>query len=429
MTSFPPFGTDGIRGVYGKTITPFFSYALGKAIFKLGNIKRLAIGMDNRQSGPPLMLTLAQGFGEKVENYGPLTTPAFSSILRKGNYDLGIMITASHNGPEYNGFKLLNPDGSKIDVKLEKQISSLLEIETNPSGPIHLKEKDFFDIYRAGFVSFKTKGKYVFDLASGASQFVVPGICALLGIDATYIGLGEGKTINQGCGCLHMENLAKAMATGNYDLGFSFDGDGDRVLAMDKEGHILDGDDFLYLFALSFKQNHRLKGNAVVSTIYSNSFLKEALKEEGIDCFEADVGDHSVYLKLKENDFLLGGENSGHIIVMDELPSGDGLANALRLIDIYENKSAVFEKFKALSHTPRSERDVYFVDANKAKEAYESISFAKAIKEGQAKIEGKGKLVTRLSGTEPLIRVFVESQDKVKNDTIVSDIVSSLKES
>ncbi len=436
------FGTDGIRGKYGKwPVSEEFAHKLGSALFyymgKGSKGRRLLLGMDTRESGPFLANALLDGFasaGGKVDLVGVAPTPAIAFGVRKGTYDMGVVISASHNPWIYNGFKLFDGSGSKLSKVEEERIEKILEeeisLEEYPNqGPGKIEE--FEDLY-LGFLlsSVGTKDALkgfcvLMDCANGSISSYAPLLFERLGARwEAYFCNPDGKNINEGCGSEHPQVLAKKMKRGHYDLGLCFDGDGDRLVAIDEKGDVLSGDHLLYIFALYLYSKGGLRGNKLVTTIMSNRGLKVALAHLGILVYETDVGDRNVFFEMRERDALLGGEESGHIIFGDRHSTGDGLLSALILMEAmaYFGKplSELASEFKPF---PKGMKNL---EVGK-KIPLDQIPGFLPFLEGQRRDLGdRGKIVVRYSGTEPLIRVMVEAEDEVKVKKILDEITQRL---
>ena len=423
------FGTDGIRGLANQhPITAEVALQVGIAtglfISKDNTAKRVIIAKDTRLSGYMLESSLTSGLtsvGLDVFLLGPMPTPAVSMLIKSMRADLGIMISASHNTYEYNGIKIFGPDGYKLDDRDELEIEGILgNIDSYDLSSRMVGKAKRIDDAQARYIEY-VKGtldkdisfdgiKVVIDSAHGAAYKVAP--LALWELGANVISIGDspnGKNINHEFGSTSLSNLKKAVSNHKADIGIALDGDADRIIVIDETGNIVDGDALLAIIATEWKKLGKLKKNAVVATILSNIGLESYLSKEEMKLFRTNVGDRYVSQFMRENGYNIGGEQSGHIIIGDYSTTGDGLLAAIQILSIMKKSN---KKISALARlikiVPQIQRNYKISD-------YEKINtddVDEVHRIGQERIKEKGRILVRLSGTEPLIRVMGESQDK-----------------
>ncbi len=423
------FGTDGIRGVANQhPITAEVALQVGIAtglfISKDKTAKRVIIAKDTRLSGYMLESSLTSGLtsvGLDVFLLGPMPTPAVSMLIKSMRADLGIMISASHNTYEYNGIKIFGPDGYKLDDMDELEIEGILRnINSYDLSSRMVGKAKRIDDAQARYIEY-VKGtldkdisfdgiKVVIDSAHGAAYKVAP--LALWELGAKVISIGDrpsGKNINHEYGSTSLGNLKKAVNNHKADIGIALDGDADRIIVIDEMGNIVDGDALLAIIATEWKKLGKLKKNSVVATILSNIGLESYLSQEEMKLFRTNVGDRYVSQFMRENGYNIGGEQSGHIIIGDYSTTGDGLLAAIQILSIMKKSN---KKISALARlikiVPQIQRNYKISD-------YEKINtddVDEIHRIGQERIKEKGRILVRLSGTEPLIRVMGESQDK-----------------
>ncbi|HEX2234604.1 MAG TPA: hypothetical protein VHG69_14695 [Thermoleophilaceae bacterium] len=394
------FGTDGVRGVAGELLTAELALALGRAATRLSPAEspQVLIVRDTRESGEMLEASLAAGVaaaGGHALLGGVLPTPGASLLLRRYGFDLAAVVSASHNPYEDNGIKFFGPDGTKLGDESEAEIERLVHAgEPAPAGrmgrvrELHGAGGDYVRELELRFRDLDLSGKRVLlDCANGATYRTAPEIFRRLGADLTTVcAEPDGRNINRGCGSTHLDPLIEAMGDGAHDVGFAFDGDGDRVLAVDREGSVVDGDELMALAALHLRGNGRLKGDGVAVTVMTNFGFHRAMEGAGIAVATTPVGDRHVLAELMKRGWALGGEQSGHIIDTGFVPAGDGTASALLALE-------------ALGDRDLADRD-----------ALESAKGVwKAVEEESKALDGRGRVLVRPSGTEPLVRVMVEA--------------------
>ena len=430
------FGTDGIRGLANQfpmtaEVALRIGIATGLFIAKDKMAKRVIIAKDTRLSGYMLESSLTSGLtsvGLDVFLLGPMPTPAVSMLIKSMRADLGIMISASHNTYEYNGIKIFGPDGYKLDDSDELEIEGILgNIDSYDLSSQIVGKAKRIDDAQARYIEY-VKGtldrdinfdgiKVVIDSAHGAAYKVAP--LALWELGAKVISIGDcpnGKNINHEYGSTSLSNLKKAVSNHNADIGIALDGDADRIIVIDETGHIVDGDALLAIIATEWKKLGKLNKDSVVATILSNVGLDNYFSREKMKLYRTNVGDRYVSQFMRENGYNIGGEQSGHIIIGDYSTTGDGLLAAIQILSIMKKSN---KKISALARlikiVPQIQRNYKIRDYDKIN----TDDIDEIHKIGQERIKEKGRILVRLSGTEPLIRVMGESQDeKYLNQTL-----------
>ena len=420
------FGTDGIRGRVGDTpITPDFCVHLGWAVGKVlasSGSPLVVIGKDTRISGYMIESALEAGLasaGVDVNLFGPIPTPAIAYLTRTLRADAGIVISASHNPFEDNGIKFFDADGNKLPDEMEVAIETQLRQPVVSVGSQELGRAYRVDDARGRYIEF-CKGtidrgvnfrglKLVIDCAHGATYAVAPGVFSELGADVTVIGADpDGTNINHECGSTHPETVARKVVEIGADAGIAFDGDGDRVIMVDANGDIVDGDEMLYVIAKTGLPKGRLSGG-VVGTVMSNLGLERALETCGIPFERAAVGDRYVLELMRARGWQLGGEASGHLVCLALTTTGDGIVSALQvLVAMVENGRSLAELRNGMRKLPQAMVNVK-ID-NPGGIATNPL-VDDAIRGLEAHLNGRGRVVIRPSGTEPVVRVMVEGED------------------
>jgi len=408
------FGTDGVRGEAGTFLTAELATALGRAVTLASEATRpqVLIVRDTRESGPMLESALAAGVaaaGGDALLGGVLPTPAASILVKRHGLDVGAVVSASHNRFSDNGIKFFSPQGIKIDDETEAEIERLITEPSAAKGVGRVRElqgalEDYLRELTRAFPLDLSGTTVVLDCANGATHRAAPAIFERLGAKVeTVAAEPDGQNINAGCGSTHMENVSAAVAEAGADLGFAFDGDGDRVLAVDSRGGVHDGDELIALAATDLKRRDALRGGVAV-TVMTNYGFHQAMKEAGIEVATTAVGDRNVIEELRRRDWGLGGEQSGHIISMDFAPTGDGIAAALLAMRaLGERDLSDSTPFRRL---PQRLENVEVADRG----AIEGASAVwEAVEKESDALEGRGRVLVRPSGTEPLVRVMVEA--------------------
>jgi phosphoglucosamine mutase len=439
------FGTDGIRGRANGTITPELALRVGMAaglIFKNGDHRhRVLIGKDTRLSGYMIENALVSGFvsvGMDVLLTGPMPTPAVAMLARSMRADLGVMISASHNPYDDNGIKLFGPDGYKLSDELELQIEKLIDADLSKrlAKPAALGRAKRIDGVQDRYVEFAKHTlprnqsfegmRVVIDCANGAAYRVAPEALWELGADVISIGVEpDGFNINRECGSTAPEALCAKVREMRADIGIALDGDADRVVIADEKGRLVDGDQILAVVAKSLQDEGRLARPGVVATVMSNLGLERHLSTLGLELVRTPVGDRYVIEQMRKHGYNLGGETSGHIILSDYTTTGDGFVAALQVLAVVKKLgrpvSEVCHRFEPLPQVLKSVR-------YRAGRPLENGAVAAAIEVAQRRLDGKGRLIVRPSGTEPVIRVMGEGDDRELVETVVDDIVAALTE-
>ncbi len=413
------FGTDGIRGLAGGDVTAGLALSLGRvAVLRASSDHpRVFVIRDTRESGEMLESAIAAGAAEagaEVLLGGVLPTPAAPLMVRRYGFDLGIVISASHNSYEDNGIKFFGTDGFKLSDADELDIERLLDDHGPPPvtrGIGRIRQlrgtrDDYLRELQLRFRDLSLDGLDVLlDCANGATFKVAPEIFRRLGARVSVIAdLPDGRNINDACGSTHVDKLAAAVLAGGHDLGFAFDGDGDRLLAVDRGGQVVDGDELLALSAIHLRGRGRLTGNGVAVTVMTNFGFHTAMAEAGIDVATTDVGDRYVLEALRERGWALGGEQSGHIIDLGFAPSGDGIAAALLALEALDGED--LSRRTAMDKLPQLLVNVRVGDRAALDGA--ARVHAAITRESEALV-GRGRVLVRPSGTESLVRVMVEA--------------------
>lgn len=443
------FGTDGVRGVANTELTPELAMSLGKAgayvLAKQSERPLILIAKDTRISGDMLEDALAAGIlsmGGDVIKVGVLPTPGIAYLVRKLNADAGVVISASHNPFEYNGIKFFNGDGFKLDDSIEDEIEAIVtgkkeipqqQLSGASLGRIVTPSESVSEMYRE-FVK-STAGirldgmKIVLDCANGASSALAEGVFCDLGADVSVICCEpDGININDACGSTHPEKLCEAVIREKAAVGLAFDGDADRLIAVDETGTVVDGDRVISICAKLLKEEGRLKNDAVTVTVMSNLGFHKRAEELGMNVEVTAVGDRYVLENMRATGCVIGGEQSGHIIFLEHSTTGDGMIAALQLL------RACVKAEKPLSELA-AEMPIYpqvLINAkvkNENKHSYmEDGEVSAAIEAAEAKMAGEGRVLIRPSGTEPLVRVMLEGNDTEKIEGLAKDIAKLIEE-
>ncbi|MBB3228365.1 phosphoglucosamine mutase [Luteibacter sp. Sphag1AF] len=439
------FGTDGIRGQVGQSpISADFILRLGRALGAVlarqrGRRVTVVIGKDTRVSGYMFESALEAGLvaaGADVRLLGPMPTPAVAFLTRSLRADAGIVISASHNPHYDNGIKFFSAQGEKLSDELEAAIEAEVDapFETVSSETLGKATRVNDAVARyAEFCKatvpqeFSLRGmKLVLDCAHGATYQVAPKVFSELGAEVHSIGAEpDGLNINLGVGSTHPEALAKAVVERGADLGIAFDGDGDRVRLVDRDGTVTDGDDMIYVLARNWSARGLLRG-PVVGTLMSNYGIQRALREMGIALIRANVGDRFVLQQLKEHGGILGGETSGHILCLDRFTTGDGIVAALAVLEALVHSGETFGQARAgLTKLPQTMLNVRIEGA--ARQVLETGTVRNALAEVETQLEGRGRVVLRASGTEPLVRVTIEAADADEVNELATRLAEAVK--
>ena len=439
------FGTDGIRGMAGHfpldvRTTRLMGRALGHYLAKNKSGSRVVIGEDTRESSGWIAESVAAGLREAgvgVEGAGVITTPGVAFLARTRKFEAGIVISASHNPWTDNGIKIFGHDGYKlpddVELEIEREIFELLESgTTDEMKPALAPVAGLHQLYAAWLSAHVERAelhriKVVVDCANGAASAFAPEVFEDCGVEARFVhNQPNGKNINENCGALHPEIVAREMAGSGADVGITFDGDADRSLFADARGNVVNGDAVLLLVAREWKSRGMLKGNVVVGTTMSNMGVEKALAEAGIRMLRAPVGDKYVLEEMRKSGAELGGEQSGHIIFRDgEATTGDGLLTALRLLEIVARQGKPLAELLAdLKVFPQTIRNVRV----REKKPLEGIpEIAQEIRAAEAALDGSGRVIVRYSGTEPLARVMVEAESEEQMNKSAERLVGAIQ--
>jgi phosphoglucosamine mutase len=440
------FGTDGIRGTANREpMTAETALRLGKAagrVFRRGTHRhRVVIGKDTRLSGYMLEPAITAGLvssGMNVMLMGPMPTPAIAFLTRSLRADLGVMISASHNPYGDNGIKLFGPDGFKLSDELEAEIERLVEENGNDglveSGELGRAQRieDARGRYIENLKSSFPRGrslqglKIAVDAAHGAAYHIAADLLWELGAEVIRLGCApNGTNINDQCGSTYPETVAASVLAEGADLGIALDGDADRVIVVDERGRVVDGDQVLALIAQSWLSTGRLRGNAIAATIMSNFGLEKFINGLGLELHRTKVGDRYVVEAMRQRGLNLGGEQSGHVILSDFATTGDGLLAALQLLCVVQaSDRPVSEVCRAFEPVPQRLKNVPTL----SKIDLETPRIMAVIASQQARLAGRGRVIVRPSGTEPLIRVMVEADDASLLDEVLVEVQGVLED-
>lgn len=446
------FGTDGVRGVANVELTCDLAFKLGRAGgYVLGNKYasnkneriKVIVGKDTRISGDMLEASLTAGLmsaGCDVILAGVIPTPGVAFLTRAEDADLGVVISASHNPAEYNGIKFFNHEGFKLDDDIEKEIEYFIdspdEIDIEPSG-VNVGRKNFLHRAQREYIDFiKEKAghdlsglKVVLDCANGASYKIAGPVFEELGAEVIITNAEpDGININEKCGSTHPEGLKKAVVEHGADMGMAYDGDADRLIAVDENGDIVDGDKIMILSAIDLKEKGKLKDDTLVVTVMSNMGLTVAAKNNKINLSTTSVGDRYVLERMREKDYSLGGEQSGHLIFLEYNTTGDGVLSSVVLASIAVEKKEKLSKLASKMEVFPQVLVNTRVDNDKKNSYNDYPEVVDAIEAIEKKLLGEGRVLIRPSGTEPLVRVMIEGKEigqieKMANE--LAELISS----
>lgn len=431
------FGTDGIRGRAGEhPITAEFMLRLGRAVGSVlanGGIAPVFIGKDTRVSGYMLESALEAGLvsaGANVRLLGPMPTPAVAFLTRDLRGSGGIVISASHNPYWDNGVKFFDGNGEKLGDAVELAIERELDVVPEPSARIGKAARvddaaqRYAEHCRAAVPGLQLRGlRIVLDCAHGATYQIAPKVFAELGAQVHAIGVApDGENINRDCGATHIGALQAAVRDRGADIGIAFDGDGDRVQMVDADGAIADGDDLLYILVRDARTRGTLHG-PVVGTLMTNFGVERAIGELGAQFLRANVGDRYVLQMLKEHGGVLGGEASGHLLSLDHAPTGDGIVSALLVLDALQRQGKTLAQARAsLRRVPQVMLNVRTDPAVLA-----AVAVQTALRRVEGILRGRGRVVLRASGTEPLVRVTVEGEDAAEVQKLAQELANAVE--
>ncbi len=438
------FGTDGIRGKANEKITPELALKVGQAaglIFQRGEGRhRVVIGKDTRLSGYMIEYALVAGFtsvGMDTLLLGPMPTPAVAMLTRSMRADVGVMISASHNAYEDNGIKLFGPDGHKLSDEIEVEIETLItgDLSRRLSPPQDLGRARRIDDVRARYIEFAKRTlprnmtfdglRIVLDCANGAAYRVAPEALWELGAEVIAIGVDpDGFNINRDCGSTSPQALRQKVRELRADVGIALDGDADRVIMIDESGQVIDGDQLMAVVAESWRAQNLLSRPGIVATIMSNIGLERYLASLNLTLERTAVGDRYVLERMREGGFNVGGEQSGHMILSDYSTTGDGLVTAMQVLaEVQRKQQRVSEVCRRFEPSPQILRNV-----RAARDELEKETVARIIASAHQRLGATGRLVIRPSGTEPVIRVMGEGDNRELLEEIVSEVCHALKD-
>jgi len=440
------FGTDGVRGrANSYPMTADIALKLGAAAGRYfrtdgQNRHRVVIGKDTRLSGYMLENALTAGLtstGMNVLLLGPVPTPAVGFLTRSMRADLGIMISASHNPHQDNGIKFFGPDGFKLSDEAQDEIEHILAGTIEPTQPQNIGRAKRIDDARGRYVeyaktTFPVLGglsglKVVVDCANGAAYRAAPEVLWELGAEVIPVGVSpDGFNINQECGSTYTQTAAEAVVQHGADMGICLDGDADRVMIIDENGQVADGDQIMALMASRWAANGLLKGGTLVATVMSNLGLERYLQDQGLTLHRTAVGDRYVVEAMRANGWNLGGEQSGHIVMTDYATTGDGLIAGLQfLAAMADTGKPASELTQSFETVPQKLTNVRYTAGQ---EPLSAETVKAAIAAGEEKLKANGRLLIRKSGTEPLIRVMGECEDQALLDAVIGDIVTAVEQ-
>ena len=442
------FGTDGIRGKVGTGLmSPEKVLKLGWAVGRVlashdndhGRVNRVVIGKDTRISGYMFESALEAGLsaaGVDIELLGPMPTPGIAYLTRTLRASAGIVISASHNPYYDNGLKFFSPDGEKLGDDLEHEIEAMFEsemeiVDSSTLGKAHRVVDAvgrYIEACKASIpMGVRFNGlKVVLDCSNGATYDIAPKVFAELGANVVTIGdEPDGLNINLDCGSTHPERLITRVKVEGADLGIAFDGDGDRVLMVDNQGEVVDGDELLYIIARSrLSEGENIGG--VVGTLMSNLGMELAVKELGLEFARSQVGDRYVLETLSQNGWTIGGESSGHIICLDRTTTGDGIVSALQVLAyLAKEKMSLHDAKSGMKKFPQL---MINVTLSGNSDPMQSAAVQQSVAQAEAALKGRGRVLLRASGTEPLIRVMVEGEDDLLVTQLANDIAAQVEQ-
>ena len=426
------FGTDGVRGVANSELTAGLAYKLGQAgayvlTAETRHIPKILVGMDTRISGPMLEAALVAGIcsvGAEAVCLGVIPTPAVAYLTRFYNADAGVVISASHNPFEFNGIKFFNSKGYKLSDEIEDRIEAIITKSSEPlpaptGSKVGIKTdretatRDYVKFLIA-LADYDLKGlKVAIDCANGAAYRAAPMVLGELGAEIFAINdRPDGVNINKNCGSTHMKGLQHFVRECGADIGFAFDGDADRVLAVDEKGEMVDGDQIMAVIGLELKKRGKLAKDTIVATVMSNLGFDIMAAEKGIKLAKTKVGDRYVLEEMLNKGYTLGGEQSGHVIFLNHNTTGDGLLTALQLLNTVRSTGRkLSELTSVMQNLPQTLKNAKVKNENKHRYMEDEV-VARLCRELEAEFHGEGRVLIRPSGTEPLVRVMIEGRDQ-----------------
>ena len=442
------FGTDGARGVANKELTCELAMQIGRAaamVLAAKDIRRprVMIGKDTRMSSDMLESAIAAGFcsvGADVLLLGVVPTPAVAYLVREKGYDAGVMISASHNPCEYNGIKIFKSDGYKLPDAVEEQIEQIIldeaavppvriggDVGTVRSDPA-MREEYIRHVYRTSDFIFADM-HIALDCANGSAAYTAPKLFADLGAHCELLAAEpDGVNINRDCGSTHLQNLQNYVREHHLDAGFAFDGDADRLLCVDADGNVVDGDRIMCICAADLKARGKLRNDTLVVTVMSNMGLRKFCEQNGIRTENTKVGDRYVLENMLQNDFVLGGEQSGHVIFLDYANTGDGQLTAVQVLNVMKRTGRTLAELATeMEVFPQVLQNVRVSNMGKIRLATDPEVQA-AIAEAEKELGDSGRVLVRVSGTEPLVRVMLEGKDRAQIEKLCAEIAEVVRE-
>lgn len=440
------FGTDGVRGIANKELTPELAYNIGRAgayILTEERQGKILIGKDTRASGDMLEAALTAGIcsmGLDVISLGVIPTPAVAYLTRKYKALAGVVISASHNPGEYNGIKFFNAEGLKLPDEVEEKIEDIIlndiEIDIRPIkdkiGRVYIEEngaKDYKELLKTS-INVDLKGlKIAMDLGHGALYKIGPEIMEELGAKVIAINTNpNGMNINDKCGSTDPSIIQQLVIDSKADIGLSFDGDADRIIAVDEKGRIVDGDHILAICSADLKNKGKLKNDTVVGTVMTNMGLDVYLRDNGMNIVKTAVGDRYILEEMLKNNYSLGGEQSGHIIFLDYNTTGDGLATGLHLLEVLKQSNKPLSELNDIMKNYPQILINAKVDNGLKYKYMENPEIKAEIEKIEAMFMGEGRVVIRPSGTEPLVRVMIEGKNQEEITNIAQNLANFIQE-
>ena len=433
------FGTDGIRGVANEELTAEIAFKAGNALAYLRDGATVVIGADTRVSGDMLMLALSTGLtvgGARAVYLGVMPTAGVAYLTRSLGADYGVVISASHNPKEYNGIKIFGADGYKLGDAREAEVESCFNkskiVTPERAGKFQVlgdAEQSYADYLRSTVRVSLDGMKIALDCANGAAYRIAPALFRSLGAEVVCRGdEGDGMKINDGCGSLHPEGLIALVGESGADAGFAYDGDSDRLVAVDERGEIVDGDELLYALAMDYKRRGKLLPPKAVGTSHTNMGIQFAFEREGVEMLRSDIGDKYVMEMMKKTGSKVGGEQSGHIIMDDLSTTGDGILSSLQIAAIMKECGKKASELCTVKKFPQANLNVRVKDKVRA---LGSEKLAEKLEEERERLKGRGRIIVRASGTENVIRIFAETESREEADGAagrIAETVAALEE-
>ncbi len=423
------FGTDGIRGIANTQITTTLASRCGNALTIIKEKCKVLIGRDTRYSGEMLMHALASGImqgGGEVIDVGIMPTAGIAYLTKVYKADFGIVISASHNPPEHNGIKIFDQDGYKLNEESEMQIEQAMASQKSVE-PAKIGKYTFMHNAGDTYISFLMKDsirldglKILVDCSNGASYDIAPRMWQMLGADVVAINTNHsGHDINENAGALHANLLSDKVVDGGYNMGFAYDGDSDRLIAVDELGGVVDGDKILYLLAKYFMDNNKLIPATVVGTSHTNMGVEKALSELGIELLRSDVGDKYVLEKMLSSGAKIGAEQSGHIVLLDHTTTGDGVLSSVIVANIVKLTGQKLSQLSGVKLYAQTNINIPVKDKIRV---LNNEELARLVEEKKIELAGSGRLTVRASGTESKLRIMVESVDEAQSEKIAREL-------